>query len=285
MSTRMMSFMIPPAASIRCLILVKVCFAWSYIEPSPRTPPLPSPAVMPAMKTWLPWTRQFDHVPGAGSWRCGLLTRFMFMIRISLVVRRPAVHQAQPAARDAVDEPDAERRDGQRDGEQAEAERGEDEGRAQREPEHAEPERTDLPAEVRLEPRPAHVAAVDVVEDHRDDRRPADEEGAHHGGRADDAGDEAGRVQRVDDVGQPPQERARLGRRPRRADAQAAPPRAFRNARSKPGSARTTVSRSTVSEMRMCPGMPKPEPGTVSTPSSARRRTKATSSAIGVRGK
>src|SRR5262249_39175463 len=65
-----------------------------------------------------------------------------------------------------------------------------------------------------------------------------------------------------------------------RADAQ----RALRNARSKPGSARTTVSRSTVSEIRMWPGMPKPEPGTVSTPSSASRRTKATSSSIGVRG-
>ena len=62
------------------------------------------------------------------------------------------------------------------------------------------------------------------------------------------------------------------------------PQRALRNARSKPGSARTTVSRSTVREMRMWPGMPNPEPGTVSTPSSASRRTKATSSAMGVRG-
>ena len=62
------------------------------------------------------------------------------------------------------------------------------------------------------------------------------------------------------------------------------PQRALRNARSNPGSARTTVSRSTVSEMRMWPGMPKPEPGTVSTPSSASSRTKATSSSIGVRG-
>ena len=60
--------------------------------------------------------------------------------------------------------------------------------------------------------------------------------------------------------------------------------RALRNARSKPGSARTTVSRSTVSEMRMWPGMPNPEPGTVSTPSSASSRTNATSSGIGVRG-
>src|SRR6202008_4140528 len=59
---------------------------------------------------------------------------------------------------------------------------------------------------------------------------------------------------------------------------------ALRNARSKPGSARTMVSRSTVSEMRMWPGMPKPEPGTVRTPSSASDRTKATSSSMGVCG-
>src|SRR6266550_4491782 len=80
MSTRMMSFIVPPAASIRCLILVNVSFAWPYMEPSPSTPPLPSPAVMPATKTWLPYTRQFDHVPGAGSFSFGLLTRCIFMV-------------------------------------------------------------------------------------------------------------------------------------------------------------------------------------------------------------
>ena len=57
------------------------------------------------------------------------------------------------------------------------------------------------------------------------------------------------------------------------------PPRALRSVR-----AGGRVSRSTVSEMRMWPGMPKPEPGTVSMPSSASMRTKATSSSMGVRG-
>src|SRR5436190_7067544 len=79
MSTRMMSFIVPPAASMRCLILVSVSFAWLYVEPSPSTPPLPSPAVMPATNTWLPYIRQFDQVPGAGSFRCGLVTRVTFM--------------------------------------------------------------------------------------------------------------------------------------------------------------------------------------------------------------
>ena len=54
MSTRMMSFIAPPAASTRYLILVNVSLAWLYIDPSPSTPPLPSPAVMPATKNWLP---------------------------------------------------------------------------------------------------------------------------------------------------------------------------------------------------------------------------------------
>jgi hypothetical protein len=45
-----------------------------YIEPSPRTPSLPSPAVMPATKNWLPYTGQFDEVPGTGSWSFALIT-------------------------------------------------------------------------------------------------------------------------------------------------------------------------------------------------------------------
>src|SRR5437762_1912547 len=84
MSTRMTSFIFPPAASTRCLILVKVSLAWLYVEPSPSTPPLPSPAVMPATKNWLPWTRQFDQVPGAGSGSLGLVTRCIFMASLSL---------------------------------------------------------------------------------------------------------------------------------------------------------------------------------------------------------
>src|SRR5262249_26709506 len=112
----------------------------------------------------------------------------------------------------------------------------------------------------------------------RDDGGPTEKERADHGGRADDADDDAGRVQGVDQMGEPDERAVGLSG----DDVHGAC--AFRNARSKPGSARTIVSRSTVSQMRMWPGTPKPEPGTVRTPSSASRRTNATSSSIGVRG-
>src|SRR5262249_56355204 len=117
-----------------------------------------------------------------------------------------------------------------------------------------------------------------------DERGPGWERRGDEGGGGDDARDEADGVQGVDDVGQPHDGVGRLDRGLALAVRHQRPPRAFWNARSKPGSARTTVSRSTVSEMRMWPAMPKPEPGTVSTPSSASRRTNATSSSIGVRG-
>src|SRR5207247_9056274 len=90
-----------------------------------------------------------------------------------------------------------------------------------------------------------------------------EEEGGHAGDGGDDADEEADGVQAVDDVRQPDQGLPRLGDDGHRTVS----PRALRNARSKPGSARTTVSRSTGREMRMWPGMPTPGPGTVSTPS------------------
>src|SRR5262245_5534217 len=37
---------------------------------------------MPAMNTWSPWTRQFDHVPGGASFTCGLVTRFIFIVAL-----------------------------------------------------------------------------------------------------------------------------------------------------------------------------------------------------------
>src|SRR5207244_12127541 len=107
------------------------------------------------------------------------------------------------------------------------------------------------------------------VQAERDERRPPGAERADYGGGGDDSGDQADRVQRVDHVRQLDEGGARLGHH--------AVWRAFWNARSKPGRARTTVSRSTVSEIRMCPGMPKPEPGTVSTPSD-RKSTRLNSS-------
>ena len=51
---------------------------------------------------------------------------------------------------------------------------------------------------MRLQPGAAGVAALHVVQDHRDERRPADEERADHRGGAEDAGQQAERVQAVD---------------------------------------------------------------------------------------
>src|SRR5262249_8775317 len=213
--------------------------------------------------------------------------RFMAILpaRVAgLCVHRSAIVQPEPAARDPIDEPEPDHAERQPGDEQADAERGHDEERAERYPQQPEPERADLPPEVRLEPRTARLAPLYVVQDDGDDRRPAREEREDNGGGGDDARDEADGVQGVDDVGQPHDRVSRLDRGRALAVRHQRPPRAFWNARSKPGSARTTVSRSTVSEMRMWPSMPKPEPGTVSTPSSASRRTNATSSSIGVRG-
>src|SRR4029453_14223681 len=184
---------------------------------------------------------------------------------------------------DPIDEPEPDHPERQPGDEQAQAERGHHEEPAERHPQHPEPERTDLPPEGRLEPRAARLASLHVVQDDGDDRGPAGEEHEDDGGGGDDSRDEAEGVQAVDDVRQGHDRPGRLDRGGARA-VRHQPPRALRNARSKPGSARTTVSRSTVSEVRMWPGMPKPEPGTVSTPSSASKRTKATSSSIGVRG-
>src|SRR5262249_30550176 len=72
MSTFTTSFMVPPAASIRCLILAKMAWACAYML-SPPTAPSDPRATMPAMYTWLPTTRQFDHVWGGGSGTCGLV--------------------------------------------------------------------------------------------------------------------------------------------------------------------------------------------------------------------
>src|SRR2546421_10362245 len=126
------------------------------------------------------------------------------------LVHRSVIYQPEPAAGDAVDEPEAD--DAERDprDEDADAERGDDEQHAQPDPERAEPERADLPAEVRLEPRAAHLAPLRVIEDDGDDRRPAEEKGAHDGGGGDDADEQADGVERIDDMRQSSEGRARL---------------------------------------------------------------------------
>ena len=73
---------------------------------------------------------------------------------------------------------------------------------AEHDPQQAKPERADLPAEMRLEPGAARLAALHVIEDDGDDRRPAGEERADDGCGAEDAGEQAERVQRVDHLRQ-----------------------------------------------------------------------------------
>src|SRR4029453_7494873 len=82
----------------------------------------------------------------------------------------------------------------------------------------AKPEGADLPAKVRPEPGPADLAPLHVVQDYRDDRGPPDEKGPDHGRRADDPDDQAGRVERIDDVSPGDERFRRAGgwRRPRR---------------------------------------------------------------------
>src|SRR5207244_12385536 len=122
--------------------------------------------------------------------------------RLRRPVRRLVLHQPKPAARDPIDEPEPDGAERDPRDEDADAERGDDEQHAQPDPERAEPERADLPAEVRLEPRAAHLAPLRVIEDDGDDRRPAEEKGAHDGGSGDDADEQADGVERVDDVRQ-----------------------------------------------------------------------------------
>ena len=117
-----------------------------------------------------------------------------------LRVHRAAVAQRHPAANDPVDEPESHERHRQPGDEDADAERDDDEEHAERDPQQPEPERADLPAEVRLQPGAARFAPLHVVQDDRDDRRPAGEERADDGRGAEDAGEQAERVQRVDDL-------------------------------------------------------------------------------------
>ena len=125
---------------------------------------------------------------------------------------RLAVLEPQPAACDAVDRPDAEQAetdDPDRESDQHDREHRADDEDDDR-PQHRPPERADLPREVRVEPGPAHLAAFHIVDDDRDDRRPAEEKRSDHRRGAECADDEAERVQRVDDVCRRHQ---RIGRR------------------------------------------------------------------------
>src|SRR5688572_2977646 len=148
--------------------------------------------------------------PGGAVARLDDATRLSDHTGLRRGVHRAAVTEGEPAFRDAVDEPEPDHAERHPCDEDAHSERDHDEDDAQRHPQQPEPERADLPAEVRVEPCPARLAALDVVQDHRDERRPAEEKGADHGGRANDADQQAERVQTVDDVGQLDQRGVRL---------------------------------------------------------------------------
>jgi hypothetical protein len=115
-------------------------------------------------------------------------------------VHRPSAPQPQPAAGDAIHEPQADDGERQPGDDDPDAEGDEHEQHAQADPEQAVPERPDLPLEMRIEPRPPHLGPFQVIEDHRNDRRPAGEEGADDGGGADDAREQAEGMEGVDEL-------------------------------------------------------------------------------------
>src|SRR5262249_2638316 len=106
----------------------------------------------------------------------------------------------EPSANDAVDEPEADDRHRQPGDQDAKAERADHEQGTKPDPEEAEPERANLPAEVRFEPRATRLAALYIVQDHRDDRRPAGQKGADHRRRGENSGQQAEGVERVNDL-------------------------------------------------------------------------------------
>ena len=112
-----------------------------------------------------------------------------------------SIAQRDPAANDAIHEPQSDQTDRKPHEEEADPQGRDDEGSAEGDPEQSKPEGSDLPAKVRFKPGAASLTPLDVVQDDRDDRRPAGEEGADHRGRTNDAGQQAERVQGVYDLG------------------------------------------------------------------------------------
>jgi len=119
---------------------------------------------------------------------------------LCLHVHRPTVTKSDPTAGDPVHKPESDQSDREPHEQEADPKGRDDEGRAEGDPEQTEPKRSDLPAKVRVEPGAASLAPLDVVQNDRDDRRPAGEECADHRGRADDAGKQAERVKGVHDL-------------------------------------------------------------------------------------
>ena len=121
--------------------------------------------------------------------------------------------EAHPAFCDPVDRPDAKqeesnRPDAEADHHQRQRQPGEEH---QARPQHRIPERPDLPGEVRVEPRPPGIAALHVVDDHGNDRRPAENERSDDGGRTEGADGKTDGVQRVGQLQRADERRIRFG--------------------------------------------------------------------------
>ena len=110
------------------------------------------------------------------------------------------VAQSYPATNDTIDEPEPDQRDWEPDEEKADPKGRDDEDHAKGHPQQPKPERANLPAKMRFKPGPTNLASFDVVENHCDDRWPTGEKCADHRGRANDAGQQAERVEGVDDL-------------------------------------------------------------------------------------
>jgi hypothetical protein len=112
-----------------------------------------------------------------------------------------SIAQSDPAANDAIHEPESDHTDREPHEEEADPQGRDDERPAEGDPEQSKPERANLPAKMRFKPGPASLAPLDVVQNDGDDRRPAGEECADYRGSANDAGQQAERMKGIHDLG------------------------------------------------------------------------------------
>ena len=88
-------------------------------------------------------------------------------------VHWPSIAKSDTAANDAIHEPKSDQSDREPHEEEANPKCRDDEDPTEGYPEQSKPERSDLPAKVRFQPGAASLALLDVVQNDRNDRRPA----------------------------------------------------------------------------------------------------------------
>ena len=118
----------------------------------------------------------------------------------SSCIHRPVAAKGYPAPNDPVHKPEPDQDHRQPCDEDTDPKGQDGEGYTERDPEQSEPECSDLPSKVRFEPCTSCLASLEVVQNDRDDRRPAGEERSYHGCSPDDTGQQAERMQRVHNV-------------------------------------------------------------------------------------